>query len=293
MENTSISTCFQVALPFYQKVTRMTFPVIGLSSNSLLLVGLMMDPLKCFKNSSSHLVVNLCVADILTCLGVVLILSLGNPCIDGGRWYLFLRLPMYISFSSVLTMAFDRYMSCCHPLKYKVVITRKLTKRLILIQWLFYIVKVILELFYDKFLFYPRYIMGIFTVFASVTLYIKAAYELNKKSRYLRNIMDIPASVGQQQEVRLLKEKRFLTTIFMVSCISLLTFLPLVIYDTISGTPYYMNNVEASSLTGIVQFCLLTLFVVNFWINPLVYSWRLTRYRKTLSIVLKRLVSIH
>ena len=124
-------------------------------------------------------------------------------------------------------------------------------------------------------------------------MYIKAAYELKKKSRYLHDIMDLPSSIDNSQNVRLLSEKRFLTTIFMVSCISLFTFLPLVIYYTITGTPYYKNNVKASSLTGIIQFCVIALFLVNFWINPLVYSWRLTRYRKTLSMVLKRLVCIH
>jgi hypothetical protein len=30
------------------------------------------------------------------------------------------------------------------------------------------------------------------------------------------------------------------------------------------------------------------LFYVNFWVNPFVYSWRLTRYRKTLSVVIRK-----
>ena len=156
-----------------------------------------------------------------------------------------------------------------------------------------YIVQVILELFYDQWLFYPRYILGIAIIFGSVVMYVKAGYTLKKKSKYLRSIMDLPPSLGRHQEVRLLNEKRFLTTIFMVSCIYLLTALPLVIHDIINGTPYYMNNVKASSLAGVVQFCLLILFIVNYWINPFVYSWRLTRYRKTLSMVLRRTVCIH
>ena len=151
MENTSTnSTCFQGALPIYEKVTRVAFLVIGLFTNSLLLAGLVMDPLKCFRNCSSQLVANLCVSDFLTCLAVIPLLNWKNPCNDGGRWHHFLRLPMCISFSSILTMAFDRYMSCCHPLKYKVVITRKFINRLILLQWLFHTVKIILEFFFDQ-----------------------------------------------------------------------------------------------------------------------------------------------
>ena len=289
-----ISICsLHASLPVYQKVTRMTFPVIGLLSNSLLLVGLIVDPLKCFRNSSSHLVASLCVSDILSSFVLIPLLNWPHPCYNGSRWHLSLRIPTYISFSSVLTMACDRYISCCHPLKYKALMTKKFTKRLILFQWLFHIVQVTLELFYYQWLFYPRYIMGICIVFSSVVMYIKAAYQMKRKSRYLRDIMDVPSSIGRRQEARLLNEKRFLNTIFMVSCISSFTFLPLFIYDTINGTPYYMNNAKASSLRGIVQFCLFTLFIVNYWINPFVYSWRLTRYRKTLLMVLRRLVCIH
>ena len=185
-------------------------------------------------------------------------------------------------------MAFDRYMSCCHPLKYRIFITERFTKWLVLLQWLFSIVTPIFELFYEKWVFYPRNIMGIFIVFISVIMYAKAAYVLKKKSRDLRNIMNQPASVVQHQKSRLLNEKRFLTTIFMLSCISVSSLCPLIIYDAINGQPYYMNYAKLWSFTDIIQWWLITLFYENFWVNPFVYSWRLTRYRKTLSVVIRK-----
>ena len=106
-------------------------------------------------------------------------------------------------------------------------------------------------------------------------------------SRNLESIMEQPQSIVKHQKARLLNEKRFLSTIFMVSCISLFTFCPLLIYDSINGKPHYMIDVEAWSFKDVIELLLLTLFLANFWMNPVVYSWRLTRYRKTLSIVLR------
>ena len=175
-------------------------------------------------------------------------------------------------------MSFDRYMSCnsslscCHPLKYKILITKTFTKCLILLQWLFCIVVSTLEIFYEKCLFYPRYIVALCIVLTSIAMYAKAAYVLKKKSRYLQNIMDQPLSIVKHQNVRLLNEKRFLITIFMVSCISLFTFCPLIIFDSINGKPHYFIVIKDWSFKDIFQLSLLTLFLTNYVINPIVYS---------------------
>ena len=102
-------------------------------------------------------------------------------------------------------------------------------------------------------------------------------------------MMDQPCVIGQHQELRLLNERRFFTTIFIVSCITLLTLQPIVIFDTLSGKAYYMRDVNSSSLSGVIRFFLVTLCIVNSLINPFVYSWRLTKYRKTLAIVIKKI----
>ena len=288
MENTTISGCSLRELPIYNVIARMTFAIVGFLLNSLLLVGLIKDPLKCFRNSSSYLVTNLCASDILTCVTEIGIIFWRSPCVEEIRVFLLFRIPLHISFSSVLTLAFDRYMSCCHPLKYKIVITKKFTKCLILLQWLFYIVESTLEMFYEKWLFYPRYIVGMCIILSAIIMYAKAAYVLKKKSRYLQNIMDQPLSIVKHQKVRLLNEKR-ITTIFMVSCISLFTFSPLIINDLINGKPHYMIKMKVWSFKDIFQLSLLTLFLANYWVNPIVYSWRLSKYRKTLLIVGRKL----
>ena len=112
---------------------------------------------------------------------------------------------------------------------------------------------------------------------------------IEKKSRYLQNIMDQPLSIVKHQNVRLLNEKRFLITIFMVSCISLFTFCPLITFDSINGKPHYFMVIKDWSFKDIFQLSLLTLFLTNYVINPIVYSWRLTKCRKTLLIAVRKL----
>ena len=52
----------------YRDIPIMTIYIFGVVSNGLLLRAFFKDPLKCFKNSATHLVTNLSVSDCLTCL---------------------------------------------------------------------------------------------------------------------------------------------------------------------------------------------------------------------------------
>ena len=181
MESATFSVCSFHVLPIHHVISRMTFVVVGLLLNSLLLVGLMKDPQKGFCNFSSYLVANLCVSDILTCIPQIGLIFWRSPCVGEVRVFVLFRIPLYVSASSVLTLAYDRYMSCYHPLKYKIVITKTFTKCVILLQWLFCIVESTLEMFYEKWLFYPRYIVALCIILSSIVTYAKAAYVLKKK----------------------------------------------------------------------------------------------------------------
>jgi hypothetical protein len=89
MKNAAASSCSLRVLPIHEYISGITFAVIGLLSNSLLLFGMIQDPLKCFRNFSSYLVINLCVSDILTSLTVIAVTVWRSPCIDGVRAWIF------------------------------------------------------------------------------------------------------------------------------------------------------------------------------------------------------------
>ena len=131
--NVSISCSSSLAiLPLYHIIPRYLITLTRIFSNILLLVGIIMDPLKCFRNSSSYLIINLAAMDILTCSTALL---RWLSCAVRNELYPFHNLPIYISASSIFTMACDRYMSCVHPFKCRVLITRKVTLTVILLQW--------------------------------------------------------------------------------------------------------------------------------------------------------------
>ncbi len=52
----------------YSKLPLITISVLGVALNVLLLVAFLKDPLKCFRNSGTYLVMNLAVSDCLMCL---------------------------------------------------------------------------------------------------------------------------------------------------------------------------------------------------------------------------------
>ena len=52
----------------YNIIPVTVMPVLGVVSNALLLVAFIKDPLKCFRNSATYLVMNLAVSDSLLCL---------------------------------------------------------------------------------------------------------------------------------------------------------------------------------------------------------------------------------
>ena len=294
MKNTTEATaCLSNPLPTYHFISRLISGFVGISGNILLLVGLIYDPLRCFKNSSSRLILNLCISDIIACLGLILVLFWRATCINGVNVYIFFHLPAHVSFSSIATMAFDRFMSSVYPLKYKIVITRKFTFRLILLQWALQTCSVTVEFFFEKWFFYPRLLVGIVIISSAVVFYGKAAYTLKRQSRILRRMTGCSSSVKHFNDVRMTNEKRFLNTLLMVSVMTVFTLTPLILYELcVAGRRYYENERLPSSERDDTHMWFFTLFFVNFWINPVLYSWRLTKYRRTFAVIFKKIIGL-
>ena len=77
--------------------------VLGVSLNVLLLVAILKDPLKCFRNSGTCLVMNLAVSDCLTCL-VAPFYLVSWDVIPGWYW-IFEFLVMWFGTASFVSIA--------------------------------------------------------------------------------------------------------------------------------------------------------------------------------------------
>ena len=295
MQNTTETStiCFPNPLPTYHFISRLISGLVGVSGNALLLASLIYDPFKCFRNSSSRLILNLCISDIIVCLEVVVLLFWRDTCINGVNIYIFFHLPVHVSFSSIATMAFDRFMSSVYPLKYRIIITGKFTQRLILLQWTFQALSVTFEFFFEKWFLYPRLLVGITIISSATVMYGKTVYTLRRQSGVLKRMFTSSSSSRHFNNVRVMNEKRFLNTVLLVSLITIFTLFPLIMYELcVARQRYYENERLPPSKRDDIHMWLLTLYFVNFWINPFVYSWRLTKYRRTYLVILKKIMAL-
>ena len=108
--------------------------VTGAVSNALLLVAFIKDPLKCFRNSGTYLVMNLTVSDWLTCIFSP-VYFVSHPDLERNGSYPTLEILIFIlgavSFISITSISIDRFLLVAYPIKHRV-----LKKRKYIILWL-------------------------------------------------------------------------------------------------------------------------------------------------------------
>lgn len=262
------TTIISLYAPFY------VFILTGIVCNVLLLVGLKRDPLKCFRNFTSYLIMNLSVSDILTCLCRLAEVhcSFGGD----GKWYFLLHFPIYVSLFCNFFLAFDRYLITVFPLKYKILITWRITLAVILMQWVLPCGVIGIELSYanSRFGVYCINAFVMIILASGLYLYTKTAWVLNRQAKFWKN---------QPQNFhinRVQNQRRFFLTICLVSGATLASTIPFVTYDSLTSTGSIDEHLEKPR-NDKIYVLLSILFVVNFTMNPLLYVWRLRSYRAT------------
>ena len=283
--NETVSICSATwmnyfSLPVFYRIPRCVIIFVGLFSNLFLFVGLIIDPLKCFKNPSSYLIMNLAITDILACLPWFAIEYL-QPCISESKISQLVHLPQYISSSSILTMALDRFMSCVYPVKYRILMSGKVTLSIILLQRLLCAGHLVFEMYMSQsWSVYTRSIIALLVLFITSILYTKAIFVLKRNLKYWNSVFAASNTQSKAQKNRYITETRLMTTMFLVSFITVVTLAPKMIYETFIGQRD-LGQIEHPFLIWLT-----TLLYVNFAINPFMYAWRLRNFRQTFKVLL-------
>ena len=92
---------------------------LGVISNVLLLVAFIKDPLKCFRNSGTYLVINLSVSDCLTSL----LCLLSNVIVRISSHLILLYFSHWtcvVSFVSIASISIDRFLMVTSPIKHHI-----------------------------------------------------------------------------------------------------------------------------------------------------------------------------
>ena len=260
--------------------------VLGAVSNVLLLVAFIKDPLKCFRNSGTYLVMNLSVSDCLASLIARfylearrripkstsdLIIDLFGSCVGSA------------SFLSITSISIDRFLIVAYPIKHRILMKGKH-----IILWLasIWILSSLLCVFSLKRFHYRdtniAFVFAVIIIIMSAVMYLSTYYKLKKQSR---NLAAVNSSEVRVQEIRILKEKRFLKTIIIITCVSVGCVVPSMIFNI----SYGFLDLPKDNLTSEGIRTASVLFVyINFAINPLIYLLRLPNYRKTFCMLFCR-----
>jgi predicted neutral ceramidase superfamily lipid hydrolase len=119
------------------------------------------------------------------------------------------------------------------------------------------------------------YIMCVIIIAFSAIMYAATYYQLKKQSR---NIALQNSNDSRAQEIRILKEKRFLKTIIIIACIAFICVVPTAIfYQVHDALGLFKRNLTSEILSDIFA----SIFYINFAVNPLIYVVRLPNYQKT------------
>ena len=255
--------------------------ILGAVSNVLLLVAFIKDPLKCFRNSGTYLLINLSVSDCLTCLCYMLA-SVYAIFRFLSNWFL------NVSFVSIASISIDRFLIVAYPIKHRISSKRKAVVLWLAAIWLVSCVIPVWKTFFESSteIDGSAYVIfcGILVILSSV-MYSSTYYMLKKQSRNmaLQNSTECPA-----QEIRILKEKRFLKTIIVIACVAFVCTSPFMVFLTIDYlTPLRADNAASE----MARMLLLSIFQANFAVNPLIYILRLPNYRKTFRAIYCRRAS--
>lgn len=254
----------------------------GVFANVMLLVAIIKDPLKCFRNSSTYLIANLAVSDLIVSLSSPFRVYLPDNVIKLSQIDAF----WYTSFFMIISIAADRYIMIAYPFKHRAFIKTK-EKRIwawITFTWLLSFIFPLRKSFspdnqYDEHITNAICFAIVVIVFI---LYTMAYRALKKQEKVLkRQRPDGPRLNFMISKTSIRKNQRFFTTIVIITLLTGIAICPLAIYEEVTKKRYSSYDGKDRAVTCIFA----TVLVFNFVVNPFIYIWRLPTYRKTFLVI--------
>ena len=259
----------------------------GIIANFLLLVALIRDPLKCFRNSSTYPIGNLCVSDMNLPFFLMLVVHIKHATVDFIIYALFNS-----SMLTIFSIAVDRYMITVHPFKHRVWMSGKKCALWICSNWTLCTIHPIERAIFG----YKSYDMrisssiGLILMALTCIVYAKTYRTLRKEAKMMNDKLPGRSEFVKKAErmhayslkIRQAREQKFLSTIVIIACIALVTLIPSVVQRQVySESQVVTENPEER----LIQSILMAIMCVNFAANPFIYYLRLEKYRKTFKIL--------
>ena len=256
-------------------LSKLAITPAGVIVHVLLLIAFIKDPLKCFRNSSTFLVGNLALSDLLLCLSAFGYYHYReDPVWFEISQFLWRFLPS-VSILSIVSISIDRFIVVVYPLRHRYLIKRKILVAWVTSVWLISIIypgkRLIVREKHDE---HITNTVALVVVLFSAAMYAATYLKLRKQTR---SVILNNSSDSHVNAARVLKEKKFLTTIIVTVCITYLCMLPYLMLYPVVVTRGVLNRTS----TEVLYIVLSALYNCSFAVNPFIYLARLSNYRKT------------
>ena len=262
----------------------------GTVLNLLLIVTHIKDPLKTFKSPSSSFILNIAFVDILVCILwiIKIILNIISPGYrvnkeTGDVLFCVWTASIAISPLLYLCLSIERFCSVAYPLWHRVHITTRACRYLLCAIWIFHIIFETLVsclvpvMSFEEIMIILLYV-GISFLLTQV-FYLATYFSLKKQRGRFFKRQDVSEAVLRTMKIRLQREKQFLHTIAIVCFILNFTLLPSLTLLIVHGIyPQFSNQREVFSIS-------MDFLSFSFATNPIVYVWRLPKYKKTFKLL--------
>ena len=257
----------------YRDIPIMTIFIFRVVSNGLLLLAFFKDPLKCFRNSATHFVTNLSISDCLMCLFALFFYITANYMTAENREIiLFLQTSFAIvSLVSLTSISIDRFLMIAYPIKHRTLMKGKVIVLCLAVIWIFGCSLSVITLLFGQQSKIYIYNGCAIIITISAVIYGATYHKLKKQSR---NIAVQNSSESRAQEIRILKEKKFLNTIILIASVAFLCIVPSMLFFQINDSLTWWNDI-------LVKEIFMFIYYTNFSVNPIIYVTRLPNYRKT------------
>ena len=252
---------------------------MGIISNVLLLVAYIKNPLKCFRNSGTYLLMNLSVSDLATCIFAPFYFEF-IEIINLSYFFGFLAQSSgNASILSIVFISFDRFLLVVYPLKHRHFIKGRNVVICVFAIWLMASILPILRMLDSELALTGQICSAAILVMLSAALY---AITYSKLKEHSKSIASQNSTENRAQERRIQKDKQFLKTIILIACIALVCIVPSMLYFLLNRSlGFSQNNLTHKIFYEVSRVILYT----NFVINPWIYILRLPIYRKTFYLI--------
>ena len=265
-------------------------------ANSLLLVTFLVDPLKIFRNPTSYFLIGLAIVDLLTALiqepiyaTCFMLMYFQHPSWTKCKSWMkftayFSAFPISISASIIFAFTLTQYIVVASPLRYGRMITKKKALLSVVAMYLYHTLFCCLPLMgvpqktkHAIDLFFHRYTV----VLVTIVVYIILHYTMKKKMTAGRSLQ---SEKGRHVQV----QRSFVRINVVLLIIMIMFFVPSVLLMTIR---FFLDDIFTARYgirVLVVNLMTDNLLYLKFLFDPIVYAWRMSKYRKSLKSTVYR-----